>query len=27
MFADYCWMLARNAPEQLHKWQAKQSRK
>jgi hypothetical protein len=19
MFADYCWMLARNAPEQLHK--------
>jgi len=19
MLADYCWMLARNAPEQLHK--------
>jgi hypothetical protein len=24
--ADYCWMLARNA-EQLHKQQAKRSRK
>jgi hypothetical protein len=23
MFADYCWTLARNAPEQLHKRQAK----
>jgi hypothetical protein len=26
MLADYCWMLTRNAPEQLHKRQAKQSR-
>jgi hypothetical protein len=23
MLADYCWTLARNAPEQLHKQQAK----
>jgi hypothetical protein len=23
MLADYCWMLTRNAPEQLHKQQAK----
>jgi hypothetical protein len=27
MLADYCWTLARNAPEQLHKRQAKRSRK
>jgi len=26
MLADYCWVLTRNAPEQLHKQQAKQSR-
>jgi hypothetical protein len=25
MFADYCWTLARNAPQQLHKRQAKQN--
>ena len=23
MLADYCWTLVRNAPEQLHKRQAK----
>jgi len=27
MLADYCWTLGRNAPEQLHKRQAKRSRK
>ena len=27
MLADYCWTLARNAPEQLHKRQARRSRK
>ena len=27
MLADYCWTLARNAPEQLHKRQAKRNRK
>ena len=27
MLADYCWTLARNAPERLHKRQAKRSRK
>jgi hypothetical protein len=27
MLIDYCWTLARNAPEQLHKGQAKWSRK
>ena len=27
MLADYCWTLARNAPEQLREQQAKQSRK
>ena len=27
MLADYCWTLIRNAPEQLHKRQAKRSRK
>ena len=27
MLADYCWTLAMNAPEQLHKRQAKRSRK
>jgi len=27
MLADYCWTLARNVPEQLHKRQAKRSRK
>jgi len=27
MLADYCWTLVRNAPEQLHKRQAKRSRK
>jgi len=27
MLIDYCWSLARNAPEQLHKRQAKRSRK
>jgi hypothetical protein len=25
MLADYCWTLTRNAPEQLHKRQAKRS--
>ena len=27
MLADCCWMLVRNAPEQLHKQQAQLSRK
>jgi hypothetical protein len=27
MLVDYCWSLARNAHEQLHKRQAKRSRK
>ena len=27
IMADYCWTLARNAPEQLHKRQAKRSHK
>jgi hypothetical protein len=27
MLTDYCWILARNAPEQLYKRQAKRSRK
>ena len=27
MFADYCWTLVRNAPEQLHKRQANRRRK
>ena len=27
MLAHYCWTLARNAPEQLHKRQAKRNRK
>jgi hypothetical protein len=27
MLADYYWKVARNAPEQLHKRQAKRSRK
>jgi len=27
MLVDYCWTFARNAPEQLHKRQAKRSRK
>ena len=27
MLIDYCWTLARNTPEQLHKGQAKWSRK
>jgi hypothetical protein len=26
MLADYCWTLVRNAPEQLHKRQAKRNR-
>ena len=27
MLTDYCWTLVRNAPEQLHKRQAKRGRK